>query len=532
MNDNNSKTQYGVDFLEKKLEFFSKNTVMSVFIIMIISFILRLYYLPSDIPLTLDALLYFWYAIDTSILGHFPTSYAVENNGWPAFVSLFFSIFHYDNFMGYMLLQRLASMSISVLTIIPVYLLCNRFFDKPYALLGAAIFAFEPRIIQNSLLGIADPLYLLLLATSLFLFQSSNKKLMCASFGTASLATLVRYEGMFLFLALSIIFFIRYRKERQIIAKYVLAATIFVLILLPMTIIRIEITGQDSLSSNIQSAPTEIISQSENVGLVPFLMTGLVNLVKFLGWAMIPVFIFFAPIGFLLILKNRNSNTVSIIIIIVVMLMPALYAFTVRAFDTRYLFSIYPILCVLSIFTVRSFTERFHNRNTILILLVGGILLSSSLFLDLKKVDAEHEKEALSLAYHIVNRTKVINQYLPESKYIVITAMTDLQKFPVLRSDFKGEPIAILDLKAESAEEYIQLGREMGLTHLIVDQIENLRRPYFLEDIFNHDENYPYLIKEFDSLDYGYKYHLKIYKIDYGKFDYTINKVTTDTAHK
>ena len=527
MNNNNSKTQYGMGFLEKKLEFFSKNSMVSIFIMMAISFIVRLYYLPSNTPLTLDALLYFWYAIDTGILGHFPTSYAIENNGWPAFLSLFFSIFYFDNFIDYMLLQRLTSMSISVLTIIPVYLLCNRFFDKPYALLGAAIFAFEPRIIQNSLLGIADPLYLLLISTALFLFQSSNKKVMYASFGTTSLAALVRYEGMFLFLALSIIFFMRYKKEHQVIAKYTLAAAIFVLTLLPMAITRVEITGQDSLSSNIQSAPTEIISLSENAGLIPFLMTGLVNLVKFLGWAMIPVFIFFAPIGFLLILKNRNSNTVPIIIIIVAMLMPALYAFTVRAFDTRYLFSIYPILCVLSIFTVKSFTNRYRNRNTALILLIGAILLSSSLFLDLKKVDIEHEKEALSLAYQVVNRTKVINQYPPESKYIIITAMTDLQEFPILRSDFKGEPIVTLDLKANSVEEYIQLGRKLGLTHLVVDEIENLRRSAFFKDVYSHEGNYPYLIKKFDSLEYGYKYHLKIYKIDYDKFDSTVNKSIT-----
>jgi len=518
MSNHNSKARYVVDYIDKKLEFFSKNTIISIFIIVIISFTLRLYYFPFDIPLTLDALLYFWYANDTSILGHFPTSYAAENNGWPAFLSIFFSIFHSNNFMDYMVLQRFITVSLSVLTIVPVYLLCNRFFDKPYALLGAVIFAFEPRIIQNSLLGISDPLYLLLVASVLFLFLSSNKKIMYVSFATMSLAALVRYEAMFLFFALSIIFFLRYRKEGRIIAKYALAATIFILTLLPMAIVRIEITGQDSLSSNIQSAPNEIISFSEDTGLIVFLMTGLVNLVKFLGWIMVPIFIFFVPVGFLLILKNRNTNTTTIITIIVVMLLPALYAYTMRAFDTRYLFSVYPLFCVLSIFTVKSLISRLRNRNAFLILLIGGILLSSSIFLDFKKVDTEHEKEALSLAYHVVNRTKVINQYLPESKYVVITAMTDLQNFPILRSDFKGEPSPTLDLKANSLEEYIKLGREKGLTHLVLDDIENLRRPYFFKDPFYHEEKYSYLTKEFDSLDHGYKYHLKIYKIDYDKF--------------
>ena len=38
-------------------------------------------------------------------------------------------------------------------------------------------------------------------------------------------------------------------------------------------------------------------------------------------------------------------------------------------------------------------------------------------------------------------------------------------------------------------------------------------------DIFNHEEKYPYLIKEFDSEELGFRYHVKIFKIDYSKFN-------------
>ena len=66
-------------------------------------------------------------------------------------------------------------------------------------------------------------------------------------------------------------------------------------------------------------------------------------------------------------------------------------------------------------------------------------------------------------------------------------------------------------------EKYIELSREKGLTHLIVD--DNEKRPDFLKDVFYHEEKYPYLIKTFDSQENGYKYHVKIFKIDYGKFE-------------
>ena len=78
------------------------------------------------------------------------------------------------------------SASLSVLTIIPVYLLCKKFVKNEYALLGAGIFVLEPRIIQNSLLGITEPLYIILGSISL-LFFLSNK--IVYSSGTISIET-------------------------------------------------------------------------------------------------------------------------------------------------------------------------------------------------------------------------------------------------------------------------------------------------------------------------------------------------------
>ena len=519
----NSGFASSIGFVEKKLDFFAKNTILSLSIIGFLALVLRLYYFPFGIPLTLDALNYFWYAIDISILGHFP-SYILSNNGWPTFLSIFFSSFHFNNFMDYMILQRIVTVSISVLTVIPVYLLCNRFFDKPYAIIGAAIFAFEPRIIQNSLLGITEPLYVFLGATTLCLFLSSNKKMVYGSFGICALLTLVRPEGLFLFFALSIMFFIRYRKQSKLIAKYALAATIFVLLLLPMIAIRIQITGNDSLTSRISETISYHIlllsdKTNDNSGL-PFVIRGIENLVKFLGWASIPIFVVFVPFGAYLILKNRNHGTNTMLVTIVIMLIPAVYGFSIIS-DTRYLFFQYPMWCVLSLFTVKTLTDKFKKRNIVLILLIGGILLSSSLFLDFKKVDIEHEKEALSLSYYVTNTTSGINPYLPESKYLPIPQMID-QKFPVLSTSIPLEPKIIPTDGFDSLEEYIKFGRDAGLTHLVLDGTDKFYRAPFFKDVFFNEEEYPYLTKEFDSLDHGYKYHLKIYKIDYDKFSSTI----------
>lgn len=520
----NSKTTSSIDFVEKKLDFFVKNTILSLSIIGFLALVLRLYYFPFGIPVTLDALNYFWYAMDISLLGHFPAS-TLANNGWPTFLSIFFSSFHFNNFMDYMILQRIVTVSISVLTIVPVYLLCNRFFDKPYAIIGAAIFAFEPRIIQNSLLGITEPLYVFLGATALFLFLSSNKKMVYSSFGICALLTLVRPEGLFLFFALSIMFLIQYRKQSKFIAKYALAATIFVLLLLPLITIRIQIMGDDSITSRIsETISYHVLLPSDktngNSGL-PFVISGIENLVKFLGWASIPIFVVFVPFGAYLILKNRNHETNTILVTIGIMLIPAVYAFSIIS-DTRYLFFQYPMWCVLSLFTVKTVADKFRKRNIVLILLIGGILLSSSLFLDFKKVDMEHEKEALSLSYYVTNTTSGINPYLPESKYLPMPQMID-QKFPILSTSIQAGPKLISTDGFDSLEEYIKFGRDAGLTHLVLDGTDKFYRTHFFKDVFFNEEKYPYLTKEFDSWDHGYKYHLKIYKIDYDEF-YSIIK--------
>jgi asparagine N-glycosylation enzyme membrane subunit Stt3 len=90
-------------------------------------------------------------------------------------------------------LQRYLTIIISVLTIIPLYLLCAKFFGKYFSLLGTGLFAFQPRIIENSLLGGNEPLFLFLGICTLMLFLSKNIRMVYASFVVAGLFALVRY---------------------------------------------------------------------------------------------------------------------------------------------------------------------------------------------------------------------------------------------------------------------------------------------------------------------------------------------------
>ena len=112
-----------------KTKIVTKNVVIFLFILASIGIIIRLYYFPYGIPISLDGLLYFWYASDTSSLGHIPSDYSFPNNLWPLTLSVLFSVVRSDNFLDLMYVQRFATIVISVATIIPMYLLCKKFFD-------------------------------------------------------------------------------------------------------------------------------------------------------------------------------------------------------------------------------------------------------------------------------------------------------------------------------------------------------------------------------------------------------------------
>lgn len=536
------KNQSNKEIFERKISYL-KNHLFILILIASIGIFLRLYYLPYDIPITLDGLKYFWYANDLA-LGHVLTRYEVANNGWPTFLSFFFSIFYFNNFMDYMLLQRIISILISVLTIIPIYYLCKRFFNPFYGILASALFVFEPHIIQNSLFGLTDPLYILLTITSLVLFTSTNKKIMYASFSIIAFASLVRIEGLLTFVSLSLLFFINNRIELKTIIRYGLVLFVFILSLLPMIIFRITTVGNDSLGTRVIDTGMGFLGENkevlnQNPDLTMQFISSVNTFVYFFGLSLLPYFIILIPLGIYFLFKTKTKNVSSIIIPIVLLLAASFVAFYQGVQDTRYFYPLFPFFSILSIITIETIGNKIKiNKEILTILLICAILLLSVTFLHFKTQDITHEKESISIAYHVANMTSGINQYLPESQYLPITEMSKYN-FPILSTnvgiheygfeeDYPGQiwlgPKVIQTYNFTSLEDYVESGRDNGLTHLVITKPTN--SPYnvaFLEDVYYNDEQYPYLTKVFDSYDYNYNYHLKIYEIDFEKFEFNKN---------
>ena len=506
-----------------------------------------------------------------SILGEFPQmapnqvlavppypGYSFPNNGWPVFLSLFFSLANFENVQAYMDLQRCITITISILTMIPLYFLCTKFFGKYFSLLGTALFAFQPRIIENSLLGGNEPLFLFLVVCTLALFLNKNIKMIYVSFAIAGLLSLVRYEGLLILIPMTIVFFYRFRFSKITVAKYAIAIGLILLILLPMAHIRIETLGYDGLLSNIIAGPKyiqdtvstgevfwenlEMNQVSEIEKTFYFIQNGVENLVKNLGKSLVPTFSFLAPIGIFFLCRKLDYKKITLIITLAVFLLPAFYIYSRGFGDLKYLFVLFPIFSVVSMFTLRRIFIRSNESSKIFVVFLTGFLIFSLGYMVYFSPDLEHEQEALEIATIIKDTTKKVNGYYPEGVYLIhLIKNSDLEEFPVFSTDRpsatdkfvsnydwleylddpEGKSIESLlagDIKEiDSVESYIKFGKTVGLTHLVTDG--KSAQPKILNDVFYNEKNYPYLLKQFDSTEHGFKYHMKIYKINFHLFE-------------
>ena len=525
------------DIIDRKISILTRHPKLFLIGIGLIGFFVRMYYFPFEIPIFHDSIDYFSYAVSISQQGHFPIGWDLSNNGWPTFLSIFFSIHSDGGLWELMYIQRMLTVIISVLTIIPIYLLCTRFVPRRYALIGSTLFLMDPRIITNSFLGVTEASFVLLGSLALFLFLSKDFKVVLASFGILALFTLIRYEGIVLIIPFLIFFLIRFRSQRKVILKFLGVITIFILILLPMAYFRMEATGNDGIISMALAGPgyvsKHIIQGVPDVDdavygpdtkenrVTQFVTLGFGNLVKYLGWITIPVFIFFVPIGFFIFLRNPNDKTKTILSVSFFLLIPAFYAYGRGIEETRYLYVLFPIFCIFSSFTIMKIGDRVGKKEIITILLICGIFIGSIGFLDYKKIDSEYERESYLIVKDIERIADGLNNYDTGSKYIQISEIEN--NWPVIFSvsdefsaDQKYEITKVAPWSFSTLFEYIKDSKDKGLTHIVSDGKQN--RAVFLNDVFYNEKEFPYLIKEYDSHEQGFQYHVKVYKIDFEKF--------------
>lgn len=508
-----------IRFIDSRLDYFFDRPALILSLIGVIGITIRLHYLPYNIPIAFDGLNYFWYAIDTNVLGYFPSGQNFPNNGWPAFLSLFFTFVKSGNFLDYMNLQRVISVVISVLTIIPLYSLLRKFVRPHYAMFGLVLFVFEPRIIENSLLGITDVAFLFLIITSISFLLSNNSKVIYCSFVIAALSSLVRYEGILLLIPFSVVFFIKFKNKDKMILRYLLVLAIFALVVLPMAYLRVQTTGKDGLVSHVGAASnfvynTTVPHGSSSKSFNDFVLSAITQLVKYSGWLTIPNYVWFFPLGIIVFFTKLNFEKKVIILITIFLVAAPSYAYGRGIQEIRYLFVLIPLFSIISILGFEKIIQRTNHEKLLVTTLSFVVIIGLIVLLTLNPFEHQKELERYEIAQEVVLTAKGTNDITHIVKYYKSAALIG-HEFPMQRIDSLKFIPKVVDTKSFSTlTDYLNYGMNNDLTHLILDG----KSSSFLDDAYNNEEKYPYLMKRFDSADRGFYDHVKIFEINYEEF--------------
>jgi len=495
------------------------NPIPGLIIVGIIGLLIRLYFIDTEVPLVEDSYQYFSFAIDKSLLQESSSVIIQLEKFWPTLLSIFFSITNFENFLGYMALQKFITVGLSVITIIPVYYLCKQFFNRQYAVIGTALFVLEPHIIQNSLTGLSEPLFIFVGTIAFAIFFNKNSKISTISFGVFAVFAMIRSQGIIIFPIIATVFLIRFRNEPNLIRNFLIGIAIFLVIIGLFMIIRGNESSDDVLFLQINQASENILdSSNQNEGIFSDRpITGTSVLLKKIAQSMIPIFGIFVPFGIFEIIKNKSRDGRLIFVILIISLASSIYIFS-RINDIRYILWLYPILVVISIFTIKRIVNNLENKNAFVFLFFIGILLFVGYFLVSEDI-SQRNNESYKFAGYVYSNTEVINWYV-QVGYIESIRLTELDSFPISSSDLPPPKINIIELnpyKYFSIEEFVRDGKDLGLTHLVVD--DTSKKYSILDDVFYNESRFPYLEKIYDTKENGYtSYHGKIFEINYVLF--------------
>ena len=535
-----------------------KKTAISLSLIILFGLAIRFYFVPIDLPIVSDGFFDFVYAAKTVFEGGLPIGYGTTNTGWANFLSLFFSVSDTSDPFYLMEIQRSLSIILSTITIIPAFFIFRRFVDTRWAIFGSVLLIMEPRLLMMSLEGINYSLFIFIFVLAIALFLNKTNISLFLSFGCIACATLVRYEGLLLLIPLSIMYFAKFNDKKSII-KFLGMIFIIIIILAPMSVLRMHATenicyesifgvrcGDDGFTHAILAGPrflsqtlTVMPSQETPETTIPMIdenkdktdgyavlsenkiIAGFIALLKFVGLALIPYFVFFVSYNIILRIKNKKLGKLDwdkkmIVFTTGIMFLIALYAYMRGIEEIRYVLIIIPLVCILSISWTNSVSEKISKNLGVIVILMVLVLISSIIFIEFEKRDSIHDRESFLVSQKIVELTDMTNRFHQDG-YVKTSVL--ISNWPVLPEvDQNGKLIHVFQKMPsnnyDDLTEFIMDSENYGLKYLVIDKDNEL-----FDDLRTNPTGYPYLIKIFDSDEIGYKNHFMIYEIDYKLVD-------------
>ena len=537
-----------------------KNIILFLIVVGAISLVFKLYTVDFSVPFRGDNLFYTLDALQYSQGDFFIPQ--KTNPGWPLFISSFLSLFNSDNFVDYSNLVRTLSLSIASFTILPMYLLARKFFDEKYSLIAVILFAFEPHLNYIAGRGVSEPLFILVIVFTFLFILDKRPKYIFLSFVLSGIFWWIRLEGFYLFLIISIIYLLTSRKSIKLIGNYGICIVIFLIVVSPMFVQRDMQYGDpfyvwygenlftqdyaDLLSSPSDASFFNYVEEHGPLSFIDtFVLQGISNLSNGLINISYPYLFILLPFGILFSLRafdqNKEyikANWILILTILAVLVIP----FSIIT-DQRFLFVLLPFLLLFATIPIQRVTEyglstfsfNQHQKNIFLIIVILLVVILSGIFTHgydkygYGQPDTIKEHEKIDHAKFLVNNLdgRMLDggnaaEYVKTVKYTDTAELFKNYKSPRGKDPFPDTytpgNLVIIREYGKTLEELISNGEKSGLKYIGINE-DGADMLLFLDDVYSHEENYPYLIKISDTTAEGYqKLKVKVFRIDYETF--------------
>ena len=543
-----------------------KNIVLFLIIIATISLGFKLYTVDFTVIPNEDT--FEWVLIALAHNNGDFTEHPRKTLGWTIFVSPFFQLVDSNNFLDYVNITRGLSLLISIITIIPMYLLSRKFFDDKYSLCATALFAFEPHLNYLAWQGMTEPLYILVIILSMYFILNRNSNYSYLSFLAIGLLWWVRWQGIIMLLVVSILFFRNFKKTPKLFVKYSICLSISLIVVSPMLLDRYEQFGDpiyfsqtehlflgdygSILAHNMEGVEYSAFNYIDDNGfgkfIEKFVLMGIANLIFTIVKMSFPYLIVLLPFGILFSLRafdQEKKFVQSNWILILITLVPFVIYFAIID-EKRLIYYIFPFLILFAVIPLQrlveyglstfSFTEKQKKLSLVCIMTV--ILILSGLYTLRYDIPDPILNDEKILFAEIINskfegRILESGDTLQGLYYVHVTNPPGVFKnykiHPNLTADFMAEfnnenrNLKPIELYAKSLEGFIEVSDEYELKYISINKNGVHTRFSYLSEIYENEDKFPYLIKVFDTEQEGFeKLKAKVFEIDY-KIFYELN---------
>ena len=189
--------------------------------------------------------------------------------------------------------------------------------------------------------------------------------------------------------------------------------------------------------------------------------------------------------------------------------------------EKRFLLFLMPFLVLFSVIPIHRVTEyglstfslSRNQKNAFLVIVIIIVIILSGLFtLRYEKLDPVLENEKMDFAQYALENLhgNTLRDFGGGTDYInsvILLDYNNFQDFKIssLADDTERSKLAYQEIgvSASNIEDLILKGEPLNLNYLISNQHDTFYYP-FVDQVYHNEEQYPYLIKIFDSHEHGY----------------------------